>query len=295
MQYAFVADMIKRNSISLLCVGLMSWILVGCTVVPETGRKQLIMVSAQEEAEMGLAAFQQIKAEETVSTNVMAIDRVDRVGRRIAASVGRSLPDAKWEFVVFESEDLNAFALPGGKVGVYTGLLALAETDDELAAVMGHEIAHVSSRHSAERMSQQMVAGLTAAGAEVYMESQDVDHKDRAIARAALGVGTTVGVMLPFSRLHESEADIIGLKFAAGAGYDPRAAATFWEKMKAASEEEGRPPEFLSTHPSPDNRIARLKELAPELLPVYREAKAKFEKMAMEPIADREIGANPGN
>jgi predicted Zn-dependent protease len=253
------------------------------------------MVSAQEEAEMGLAAFQQIKAEETVSTNVMAIDRVDRVGRRIAASVGRSLPDAKWEFVVFESEDLNAFALPGGKVGVYTGLLALAETDDELAAVMGHEIAHVSSRHSAERMSQQMVAGLTAAGAEVYMESQDVDHKDRAIARAALGVGTTVGVMLPFSRLHESEADIIGLKFAAGAGYDPRAAATFWEKMKAASEEEGRPPEFLSTHPSPDNRIARLKELAPELLPVYREAKAKFEKMAMEPIADREIGANPGN
>ena len=295
VQYAFVADMIKRNSISLLCVGLMSWILVGCTVVPETGRKQLIMVSAQEEAEMGLAAFQQIKAEETVSTNVMAIDRVDRVGRRIAASVGRSLPDAKWEFVVFESEDLNAFALPGGKVGVYTGLLALAETDDELAAVMGHEIAHVSSRHSAERMSQQMVAGLTAAGAEVYMESQDVDHKDRAIARAALGVGTTVGVMLPFSRLHESEADIIGLKFAAGAGYDPRAAATFWEKMKAASEGEGRPPEFLSTHPSPDNRIARLKELASELLPVYREAKAKFEKMAMEPIADREIGANPGN
>lgn len=295
MQYAFVADMIKRNSISLLCVGLMSWILVGCTVVPETGRKQLIMVSAQEEAEMGLAAFQQIKAEETVSTNVMAIDRVDRVGRRLAASVGRSLPDAKWEFVVFESEDLNAFALPGGKVGVYTGLLALAETDDELAAVMGHEIAHVSSRHSAERMSQQMVAGLTAAGAELYMESQDVDHKDRAMARAALGVGTTVGVMLPFSRLHESEADIIGLKFAAGAGYDPRAAAMFWEKMKAASEGEGRPPEFLSTHPSPDNRIARLKELAPELLPVYREAKAKFEKMAMEPIADREIGANPGN
>ncbi|GAB5560101.1 MAG: M48 family metallopeptidase [Synoicihabitans sp.] len=279
---------------SVLLGGAILWSAVGCTTVPETGRSQLIMVSSQEEAQMGLAAFQQIKEEEKVSTNVMAIDRVNRVGRRIAASVGRSLPDAKWEFVVFESEDLNAFALPGGKVGVYTGLLDLAESDDELAAVMGHEIAHVTSRHSAERMSQQMVAGLTAAGAEVYMESQDVDHKNRAIARAVLGVGTTVGVMLPFSRLHESEADAIGLKFAAGAGYDPRAAITFWQKMKAASEGEGRPPEFLSTHPSPDNRIERLKALAPEVMPLYRQAKKKFDAEEMKPIADREIGANPG-
>ena len=285
----------KRSSIALILTGLML-AFVGCTTVPETGRSQLIMVSSKDEVQMGLAAFKQIKNEEKISTNVMAIDRVETVGRRIAASVGRSLPDAKWEFVVFDSDDLNAFALPGGKVGVYTGLLALAESDDELAAVMGHEIAHVSSRHSAERMSQQMVAGLTTAGAEVYMKSQDVDHKNRAIVRGALGVGTTVGVMLPFSRLHESEADVIGLKFAAGAGYDPRAAVTFWQKMKAASGDEGQPPEFLSTHPSPDNRIARLKQIAPELLPIYREAKKKFEamEMEMEPVTGREIGANPG-
>ncbi len=285
----------KRSLLSLFVALIVGGLGVGCTTVPETGRTQVIMVSEQEESQMGLAAFKQIKQEENVSTNVMAIDRVDRIGRRIAASVGRSLPDAKWEFVVFESKDLNAFALPGGKVGVYTGLLDLAENDDEIAAVMGHEIAHVTSRHSAERMSQQMLAGLTAASAEVYMESQDVDHDDRAIARAVLGVGTTVGVMLPFSRLHESEADVIGLKFAAGAGYDPRAAVTFWEKMKEASKEEGRPPEFLSTHPFPDNRIERLKALTPDLMPVYLAAKKKFEEAEMNPVVEWEIGASPDN
>jgi len=239
---------------------------------------------------MGLSAFSQIKEDEPISTNKMAIDRVHRVGRRIAASVGRELPHADWEFVVFESEELNAFALPGGKVGVYTGLLNLVESDDELAAVMGHEIAHVSSRHSGERVTQQMMVGAAALGAEIYMESEGVDSSSRMITRTLLGAGSQLGLLLPFSRLHETEADIIGLRFAAGAGYDPRAAATFWQKMKAASSDEGRPPEFLSTHPSPDNRIARLQELAPELMPVYREAKAKFESMEMQPVADREIG-----
>ncbi len=242
---------------------------------------------------MGLAAFSEIKEQEPLSENKMAIDRVNEVGWRIAESVGRSLPEAEWEFVVFESDELNAFALPGGKVGVYTGILELTETDDELAAIIGHEIAHVTSRHSAERMSQTMMAGIVAAGSEVYMESADVDHDNRALARAALGVGTTIGVMLPYSRLHETEADVIGLRFAAGAGYDPRAAITFWEKMKAASEGKGRPPEFLSTHPAPDNRIARLEELAPQLVPLYRKKKAEFEARAMNPIADREIGVSP--
>lgn len=287
---AQILTMKTRNRLVGLLVGIVGAFWSGCSTVPETGRSQVMMVSAQEETQMGLEAFTNIKQEEKVSTNVMAIDRVDRVGRRIAASVGRSLPNAKWEFVVFESEDLNAFALPGGKVGVYTGLLALAESDDELAAVMGHEIAHVTSRHSAERMSQQMLAGITAAGVEIGMEAGDVDHEKRALARTALGVGTTVGVMLPFSRLHESEADVIGLRFAAGAGYDPRAAISFWQKMKAASGDQGRPPEFLSTHPSPDNRIERLEELAPQLLPLYEEARQKFEAMEMAPAADREIG-----
>ncbi len=244
---------------------------------------------------MGIDAFSQLKQEDPISENKMAIDQVHRVGRRIAASVGRDLPHAEWEFVVFESEALNAFALPGGKVGVYTGLLNLVDSDDELAAVIGHEIAHVTSRHSAERVTQQMVAGAAAIGAEIYMESEDVDSSDRWATRAALGAGSQLFYMLPFSRLHETEADVIGLRFAAGAGYDPRAAATFWEKMKAASEGEGRPPEFMSTHPSPDNRIARLNELAPSLMPLYEEAKAKFEALELEPIVDREIGADPVN
>lgn len=279
--------------VSLIALLTCGW--SGCTTVPETGRSQLLLISAEQETAMGLSAFSQIKQEEPISTNKMAIDQVNRVGRRIAASVGRELPHAAWEFVVFESEQLNAFALPGGKVGVYTGLLELVESDDELAAVIGHEIAHVTSRHSGERVTQQMMAGAVALGAEVYMESEDMASSDRWVARTLLGAGTQVGVMLPFSRLHETEADVIGLRFAAGAGYDPRAAATFWQKMKAASGEGGRPPEFLSTHPSPDNRIARLQELAPALLPLYREAKAKFEALEMEPIMDREIGADPGN
>lgn len=259
--------------------------LVGCTTVPETGRRQLIITSADQEAQMGLAAFAQIKQEEPVSTNAMANDRVERVGRRIAASVGRALPNAQWEFVVFESNELNAFALPGGKVGVYTGLLALTESDDELAAVMGHEIAHVSSRHSGERFSQQMVATGVAAGTEVFMEAKDVDPKQRQLARAALGAATSVGVMLPFSRLHESEADAIGLRFAAGAGYDPRAAVTFWQRMQKANADRPKPWEFLSTHPSDATRIANLRRLAPQYLELYRTEKDRLDK------ADEVIGA----
>ncbi|WP_221028763.1 M48 family metallopeptidase [Actomonas aquatica] len=283
------------NSLRLLAL-LASAVLflTGCTTVPETGRRQVLLVSADQEAQMGLEAFTQIKQEENVSHNAMLNDRVERVGRRIAASVGRDLPNAKWEFVVFESEELNAFALPGGKVGVYTGLLYLAETDDELAAVMGHEIAHVTSRHSGERMSHQMIAVGATALSEVAMEAKDVDSDKRNIVRAALGVGTSVGVMLPFSRLHESEADAVGLRFAAGAGYDPRAAVTFWQRMMKANEGRARPPEWLSTHPSNETRIRKLSELAPQYLPLYEEAKKRIEAAesgeAPPPLAQREIG-----
>ncbi len=271
-------------------------LLSGCSTVPETGRRQLLLTSADQEAQMGLAAFAQIKEEETVSQNPMLNDRVARVGKRIAASVGRSLPNAKWEFVVFESEELNAFALPGGKVGVYTGILKLAETDDQLAAVMGHEIAHVTSRHSGERMSQQMMAAGATVLSEVTMEAKDVDPEKRNMVRAALGVGTALGVMLPYSRLHESEADAVGLKFAAGAGYDPRAAISFWQRMQTANEGKARPPEWLSTHPSNETRIKNLRELAPRYVPLYEQAKKKYDDAAMgegeiAPLAEREIGA----
>jgi metalloendopeptidase OMA1, mitochondrial len=267
-------------------IPLAGW--VGCTTVTETGRKQLILTSAAEETQMGIAAFNQIKQEEKVSRDSMAIDRVTEVGRRIASAVGRDLPDAKWEFVVFESDELNAFALPGGKVGVYTGILKLAETNDELAAVIGHEIAHVSSRHSGERMSQQMIASGAQLGSEVFMEAKDVDPEKRAMARTALGVTTMVAAILPYSRLHESEADAIGLRFAAGAGYDPRAAITFWQRMQRANQGQQKPPEFLSTHPSDETRIANLKRLAPQYLPLYQASKAKWDRGEMP---TKEIGA----
>lgn len=270
------------RSLAVSVLLLFAW--SGCTTHPETGRSQLLLVDEGSMKTMGLQAFEEIKQQEQISDNKMAIDQVNRVGRRIATAVGDRVPDADWEFIVFESEELNAFALPGGKVGVYTGLLELVETDDELAAVMGHEIAHVSSRHSAERYSQQMMTTALAVGAEIYMESEDVKSEDRWLTRAALGVGTQLGYMLPYSRMHETEADIVGLKFAAAAGYDPRASYQFWEKMQAASEGQARPLEFMSTHPAPENRIARLKELAPQLMPLYEEKKAEFDRLAFEPV-----------
>lgn len=283
-----------------VALGLVSVLLLlsGCSTVPETGRRQLLLISADQEAQMGLATFAQMKKEEPISANPMFNDRVTRIGTRIAASVGRALPNAKWEFVVFESKELNAFALPGGKVGVYTGLLDIAETDDELAAVMGHEIAHVSSRHSGERVSHQLaLAGVTALS-EIGMEAGEVDDDTRNIARAALGVGATVAVILPYSRTHESEADAIGLRFAAGAGYDPRAAVTFWQRMLKANEGKSRPPEWLSTHPSNETRIKALQELAPQYVPLYEESKARIEAAEMgegsegaDAFAGGEIGA----
>jgi len=251
-------------------------LLAGCAVVPETGRRQLMLVSPEQEAQMGLASFTQIKQEEKISTDPKANAQVKRVGERIAKSVGRELPNAQWEFVVFDSEQVNAFALPGGKVGVYTGLLKLVSSDDELACVMGHEIAHVTSRHGAERTSQDYAVAGVAALTEIGLEAKDVDPEKRAMVMAAYGLGSSVGFSLPFSRLHESEADAIGLRFAAGAGYDPRAAITFWQKMAKASSATSKPMVWFSTHPSDAQRIANLQKLAPQYLPLYENAKTQY-------------------
>lgn len=258
---------------ALLGTALVS--LTGCQTMPETGRKQLMLVSPAEEARSGLAAFSEIKKTEKISTNKAYSDQVQRVGKRIAESVARDAPGMQWEFVVFESTQVNAFALPGGKVGVYTGLLKLAGSDDELAVVMGHEIAHVVLRHGAERTSQNIVTAglglLLAAG----MQQQEVSPGKRNAILAGYGLGATIGVLLPFSREHETEADSVGLKFAAGAGYDPRAGATFWRKMSAQGG--AKPPEFLSTHPSDSRRIATLDALAPKYLSLYQASKLRYQ------------------
>jgi len=245
-------------------------LLAGCYTVPETGRTSLILPMVNDVAQ-GAAAFDEIKAKEKVSNNPQQNERVHRVGTRIAEAVGDALPNAKWEFVVFDAPDtINAFALPGGKVGVYTGLLKLADSDDELAIVMGHEIGHVTARHGAERMSQAMIA----AGAGVLLDATTRNNSNHDLMLAGYGVAVGGG-MLMFSRSNESEADYIGIRYAAKAGYDPRAAVTFWQKM--AKESTGsKMPAFLSTHPSHEHRIADLQGWMPEVMPIYEAAKLRY-------------------
>jgi len=247
---------------------LFASLLTGCYTVPVTGRKAVNFVSVSQETEMGAASFQQLKAEGNVSAHPVYVGRVQEVGSRIAKAVGDDLPSAEWEFVVFDSPDINAFALPGGKVGVYTGLIKFAESDAELATVMGHEIAHVTARHGSERMSQNILVAAGAVG--VGVATKDQSSSQRAAALAAYGLGTSIGVMLPYSRTHETEADAIGLQYAARAGYDPRAALDFWVRMARNSEGKNKPPEFLSTHPADESRIKNLQAMMPQALEIYR-------------------------
>lgn len=264
---------IFQTTVGLALLGL----LAGCYTVPETGRTSMIMISPGEEAALGAASFADIRSKEKVSTNPIQNERVQRVGRRIAAAVGDALPGAKWEFVVFDApKTVNAFALPGGKVGVYTGLLNLTESDAELAIVMGHEIGHVTARHGAERMTQGLLA--TAVGVGVAVATENSAQRD--LWRTAYGTGA-LGAQMKFSRDNESEADLIGLRYAAKAGYDPHAALTFWRKMAA---QKGSPEggdnwvmTLFSTHPSDAQRIARLEELVPAAMPLYEASPLRYQ------------------
>jgi predicted Zn-dependent protease len=244
--------------------------LAGCYTVPETGRQALIL-PIFDDVQMGTQAFADIRAKEKASNDPNANARVRRVGQRIAQAVGDRMPNAQWEFVVFDApETVNAFALPGGKVGVYTGLLKLAATDDELAFVMGHEIAHVTSRHSAQRAT----AMVGAAAGGVLLDVLTRDKQSHDLLLAAYGVGAAGGT-LAYSRSHESEADFIGLRFSAYAGYDPNAAVTFWQKMAGAAKG-AKVPELLSTHPSDERRIANLKAEIPQVMPIYETNRKRF-------------------
>lgn len=262
---------LMKRFFSVCLVGLATWF-SGCTTVPESGRSQFIMISRGEETQMGFAAFEQIKKDEKISTDAAVNARIQRIGARVAEAVGREVPDAQWEFVVFESDTINAFALPGGKVGFYTGLIKLAESDEEIATVMGHEIAHVTSRHGAERVSQGQLAAIGGVVAAVVSDGSK-NQNAYMLGYTALATLGTLG----YSRLQETEADVIGLRFSSSAGYDPRAAASFWRKMKAANEGRGAPPIWLSTHPSTAARIAKLEELAPQFMAAYQAAKARYE------------------
>ncbi len=249
--------------------------LTACTTVPHTGRSALHLVPENQlEADAALQ-FNQLKQQTPISTDPTYNAMLRRVGERIADIAGPDMPTANpdWEFVVFDDDSqINAFAMPGGKVAVYTGIFRIAKTDDDLAVVVGHEVAHVVARHGNERVSQQIAAGVIGAGLAVG--THDMDSGERAAILAAYGAGASLGVLLPYSRTHETEADRIGLIYSAKAGYNPMAAIEFWERMEAESGG-GGPPEFLSTHPAGSTRINNIKRQLPEVMPIYREARNK--------------------
>lgn len=249
----------------------------GCNRVPITGRNQLNMVPDSMMNSMALQSYQEFLSQNEVSDNEEQTQMVKRVGRRIADAVERygeendlPLEGYAWEFNLIEDEAKNAWAMPGGKVVVYTGLLTVAQTDAELAVVVGHEVAHVIAKHGSERMSQGLLVEMGGMALSTALSKQP--GQTRALFMKSYGVGAQVGVLLRYSRTHESEADHLGLIFMAMAGYDPHAAVGFWEDM-AAAKTKSAPPEFLSTHPSDDTRIERIKELIPEAMPYYEQAK----------------------
>ena len=198
-----------------------------CTTVTETGRKQLILLGPGEETQLGLTSFEQMKKEMPISKDPAAKALVERVGRRIAQV--SSLTNAQWEFVVFDSKEANAFCLPGGKVGVYTGILPITKDEAGLATVIGHEVAHAAARHGAERLSNQML--LQTGGQVLGTTVSLADPRWQGVATTVYGLGANVGYALPHSRNQESEADRIGLVYMARAGYDPEAAVGFWQRF----------------------------------------------------------------
>ncbi|MBC7533215.1 MAG: M48 family metallopeptidase [Oligoflexus sp.] len=224
------------------------------------GRRTLNLVSDDEMNAQGEQAYVDILSKSQVSTNYNLNAEITAIGQNIASATGESF---KWEFSVINDATVNAFCLPGGKVAVYTGIIPVAANNAGLAAVLGHEVGHAILRHSSERMSQQLLlqTGLSL----ISINFEESPYKG--VIAAAMGIGTTYGIELPFSRLDESEADKVGLEYMARAGYDPREAVKLWERMGALSD--SRPPEILSTHPDPANRAKALSAQMDKAMALY--------------------------
>ena len=264
------STLVKPSAILLVCLtSVLLW--TGCSTVPVTGRSQLNLMSQDQEKQLGLTSFEQMKKEVPVSQDVYAKALVEKVGKKIAAVAGPDMPNAQWEFVVFESKEANAFCLPGGKVGVYTGILPITKDEAGLATVLGHEVAHAVARHGGERMTEAM--GLELLGAAASSATAQSKYHD--YVGAGYGLGSQVGVALPHSRAQESEADHIGLIYMAKAGYDPEQAVKFWERFAAFSKQQGGEDVwFLRTHPLNEDRIKQLQQWMPEA----RQAQAASQK-----------------
>lgn len=236
------------------------FLLAGCmNKTPITGREQMIFMSPSEEKALGESSYREFLKTAKLSSDKAQTARIRNIGKKIAVAADR--PDYAWEFNLVDDNQINAFCMPGGKVVVYTGILSIAKNDDQLATVMSHEIAHALARHGAERMShQQISSGIQTLG-NIIIGATAPGYSDA--FNMAYGYGTQLGVMLPYSRSHEYEADAIGVYLMKQAGYNINEAVHFWENMK---EVKGKSqPEFLSTHPNDDNRIERISEIVKEL------------------------------
>jgi predicted Zn-dependent protease len=258
----------------ILAVVALTTFFLGCTKNPVTNRKELNLVPNSQVMSLGASSYKEFLSTNKLSTDAEKTAMVKRVGVRIQAAVNdyfkknnlsKELEGYEWEFNLIEDPQVNAWCMPGGKVVVYTGLLPVAQDEAGLAVVMGHEIAHAVARHGNERMSQGLVQQLGGVALQVALNNKPEATQN--LFYTAYGAGTTVGILLPFSRTQEYEADKMGLIFMAMAGYDPHAALSFWTRMKDSSK--GAPPEFLSTHPADANRIKSIQRDLPEAMKYY--------------------------
>jgi predicted Zn-dependent protease len=251
----------------------------GCAEVPITHRKGLHLVPESELMSMSLQQYNDVLQKSKLSTNTRQVEMVRRTGNRIAkaaeaflAETGQqdNIKNYKWEFNLIEDDKtVNAWVMPGGKAAVYTGILPYTQNETGLAVVLGHEVAHALADHGDERMSQALIANMGGMALSVALSQQP--QQTQQLFMTVYGVGANVGFLLPYSRLHESEADRIGLTLMARAGYDPREAIPFWQRM-SKQEGKSKPPEFLSTHPASETRIADIKKYIPEALPYYEKS-----------------------
>lgn len=260
-----------QNLSRILGTGLLVGML-GCASNPYTDRSQFLLISEDSEVQLGEQSYAQVLNDPKVhiSHNPAEVEPVQRVAQRIIAAAKQSkyaerAQSFDWEVTVIKDDRTkNAWALPGGKIAVYTGIFPEAKNENGLAAILGHEVVHALARHGAERMSQNLAAQIGLQTASIFLGDGGVSSQ---LGMQALGLGTQVGILLPFSRSHESEADYIGLLLAAQAGYDPRESVRLWQRMAQSSS--GAPPEFLSTHPANETRIADLQKWMPEAMALY--------------------------
>ena len=262
--------------VRIFFIVILAYLFQQCATVPITGRKQLLIYPEGEIMQLSLTSYQDFLKENKLSTDAKNTARIKNIGKKIAQAVETYLKSQgmesriegfNWEFNLVQSKEMNAWCMPGGKVVFYEGILPVCKTDAGIAVVMGHEIAHAIARHGNERMSQQMLVQAGSVAAAYALKNKP--ETTQTVLGAAIGLGANYGLVLPFSRKHESEADRLGLIFMAIAGYDPHEAVDFWTRMAAASSGQ-KVPEFASTHPSDSRRIADFKAEMPEAMKYYK-------------------------